>query len=387
MKKKILPIILLVITLSIISYFTYDYISDKVGKQPNILQASGVIEVNTVTLSASANAKLIETQYNEGDRVDAGETVARMDESLIEKQLQITNANIETAKTQIKAAEIQYGQGVETAEENVEQSKTVEEYMSTYHHFIYYDEPITITKSDSDSSSISETESFSTTYSTSSTDLERGPDYTSTNESTMEQDTASNTQSHTTSDSTSYAGPSQKKSVRVQLQEAINQYNMAILKLKQAKENDIQIKIAEDNLAVVEAQLELYRQQIAELNIISPINGIILNKLSEEGEYLLPGSPIYEIGDLSNVTCSIYIPEDQYGKIFLNQEVTLTVDSYPDLEFTGMISKISDSAEFTPKNIQTKQERVTTVYKITISLENPDFKLKPGMPADVVINI
>ncbi len=387
MKKKILPAILLVIAISVISYFIYDYIADKISKQSDTIEASGTIEVNTVTLNASVNAKLIEAEYDEGDYVYTDETVARMDDSLLKKQIQITNTDIEAARTQIEAAEIQYRQGVKTAEETVEQSKIVKDYMSTYHHFIYYDEPITITKSDSDSSSTSTTESLSTTYSTSATDLEHGPDYTSTTESTLQQETTSDSQSSTTSDSISYAGPSQKKSVLVQLQEAINQYNMALLKLNQVKENDTQVKIAEDNLTIAEAQLELYKQQIAELDIISPIEGIILNKLSEEGEYLLPGTPIYEIGDLHNVTCDIYIPEDKYGKIFLNQEVILTVDSYPGSEFTGLVSKISDRAEFTPKNIQTKQERVTTVYKITISLENPDLHLKPGMPADVVINI
>jgi HlyD family secretion protein len=387
MKKKILPVILLVIAISVISYFIYDYAADKIGKQSDAIEASGIIEVNTITLNASVNAKLIEAKYDEGDNVAAGETVARMDGSLLEKQIQITNSNIETARTQIEAAEIQYRQGVETAEETMEQSKIVKDYMSTYHHFIYYDEPITITKSDSDSSSTSTTESQSTTYSTSTTDLERGPDYTSTTESTLQQETTSDSRSSATSDSINYPGPSQKKSVLVQLQEAINQYNMALLKLEQVKENDTQVKIAGDNLTTAEAQLELYKQQIAELDIISPIEGVILNKLSEEGEYLLPGTPIYEIGDLYNVTCNIYIPEDKYGKIFLNQEVILTVDSYPDLEFIGVVSKISDRAEFTPKNIQTKQERVTTVYKITISLKNPDLRLKPGMPADVVINI
>jgi len=332
MKKKILPIILLVLAISVISYFIYDYAKDKIGKQPDVIEASGIIEAITVTLSSPVNSKLIEAGYEEGDSIEAGQTAARMDDSLIDKQA-------------------------------VEQSRRVKDYMSTYHHFIYYDVPLSITKSESSSS------------------------FTSSNDLIPQQLTVSDIHSSSTSDSVNYAGESQKKSVLVQLQEAANQYNMALLNLEQVKENDTQIKIAEDNLSIAESQLILYEQQIAELDIISPIDGVILNKLSVEGEYLLPGTQIYEIGDLHNVICNIYIPEDKYGKIFLGQEVILTVDSYPDLEFKGIVSKISDKAEFTPKNIQTKQERVTTVYKITISLKNPDLQLKPGMPADVVINI
>ncbi len=363
MKKRILPLILIIIALAVISYFTYDYIKGKTVKNSNITEASGIIEVSTVTLSTPTGTKLAEAGYDEGNSIKANEIVARMDDSLIEKQIEITTANIEAAVTQIDAAETQYNENIELAEEAVEESESAKEYMSTYHHFVYYDQSLSITESESETHS------------------------TSTSESMLQGKTETDSDSSSTSSSITYAGDAQKQSVRLQLQEAINQYNMALLKLKQAKENNMPIKIAEDNLKIARAQLELYQQQLDDLNITSPIEGIILNKLAEEGEYLLPGSPIYEIGDLYNVYCNIYIPEDTYGKIFLNQKAVLTVDSYPDTEFAGFVSKISDKAEFTPKNIQTKEERITTVYKITISIKNPDLKLKPGMPADVVINI
>lgn len=363
MKKKILPIILIVVAVAVISYFIYDYVKDKIGEQLDIIEASGIIEAETVTLSSPAGSKLIETMYEEGDSIEAGKTAARMDDSLIDKQIQLAEANVEAARTQLESVELQYMQNIEKAEKAVEQSKILKGYMATYHHFIYYDEPVSITRSESSSS------------------------FTSSNDLMFQQPAVADIQSSSSSDSTNYAGESQKKYVLVQLQEAINQYNMALLNLEQLKENDAQIKIASDNLGIAESQLMLYEQQITEFDITSPIDGVVLNKLSAEGEYLLPGTPIYEIGDLQNVICNIYIPEDKYGKIYLDQDVILTVDSYPDMEFKGTVSKISDIAEFTPKNIQTKQERVTTVYKITISLKNRQLKLKPGMPADVVIDI
>ncbi|MDD5622722.1 MAG: efflux RND transporter periplasmic adaptor subunit [Actinomycetota bacterium] len=365
MRKRILPLILIIIALALISYFTYDYITDRTAKDTNIIEASGIIEVKTVTLNATTGARLIEAGYEEGNSIEKDEIAARMDDALIEKQIELTRASIDAAQTQIEAAQLQYNQGIETAEEAVEESGSIKEYTSTYNHFIYYDEPLTITESTSETSSTSTTES----------------------KSPIQGNTETDSDSSSTSNSVSYAGSAQKQSVRIQLQQAINQYNMALLKLKQAKENNISIKIAENNLSIARAQLELYNEQLNELNITTPIKGIILNKLAEEGEYLLPGTPVYEIGNLYNVTCSIYVPEDNYGKIFLNQKATLAVDSYPDMEFTGTVTKISNKAEFTPKNIQTKEERVTTVYKITISIENPELQLKPGMPVDVVIDI
>jgi HlyD family secretion protein len=370
MRKKIIPVILVIIVLGIITYFVYDFLKDKLSINENIIEASGVIEVTTVMLGSNSAGKLIHADLNEGDKVNKGDVVASQDTGILEKQIQITSANIEAAKTQIDAAVLQYNQAVELAEENLDQAYIMKEYMATYNHFVYYDEPLSITKGESETSStLDSTYGFTTIQGATTTS------------------NISDSSGYSTSTSLTYAGSAQKKSVQMQLEDAVNKYKLAKLKLKQVQENDIQIKIAEKNLDTVKAQLDLYCEQLEQLKIISPINGIVLNKLSEAGEYLLPGTQIYEIGDLYNVTCNIYIPEDKYGKVFLDQKVTLMVDSYPEEEFYGHITKVSDKAEFTPKNIQTKEDRVITVYKITISIKNPELKLKPGMPADVVIDI
>jgi HlyD family secretion protein len=81
----------------------------------------------------------------------------------------------------------------------------------------------------------------------------------------------------------------------------------------------------------------------------------------------------------------LYVPETKYGKIMLKDYVYITVDAYPGETFTGRVSTISNKAEFTPKNIQTKEERATQVFGIKVKLPNTEDKLKPGMPADAVI--
>jgi HlyD family secretion protein len=400
MRKRILPIILVLIVLGIVSYFVVDYVKEKLVKNENIIEASGIIEATTVMLSSNSAGILTDAKSDEGQPVKKEQVVAAQDSKIIEKQIQVANANIEVVNTQIDAANLQYNQSIELAEEGVKESYIVKERMATYNHYIYYDQPISITKGESDSYSSSnsmmdtETQSSSqsnsdiNTYSPSGDLVSSSENTTSgTSGGTSTAKTYMDTSGYSTSNSISYAGAAQKESVKMQLDEAINQYKMAALRLKQIKENNSQVSIAQKSLDVVKAQLELYKEQLDDLNIKSPIDGIILNKFAEAGEYLLPGTPVYEVGDLYNVECNIYIPEDQYGKIFMNQKVVLSVDSYPGEQFMGYVTKISDKAEFTPKNIQTKEDRVTTVYKITISIKNSDLKLKPGMPADVSIAI
>jgi HlyD family secretion protein len=385
MKRKILPIVLGIIVLGIVAYFVYDYMMVKYNTDENLVEASGIIEINTVILSAGSSGKLIEAKPLEGAAVKTGDIIASQDSSVLESQIQVTQANIELVQAQIDSAEIQYSQAVESAQINSDQAYEMEKLMATYNHFIYYDEPLSITKSESDnySSSNSVSESQSSQKSKGAQPLPGNTTISGETNTSMVSDSSG----YSTSNSFTYAGSAQKKSVQMQLADAENKYDLAKLRLEQVKANDSSIKLAEKNLAVVKAQIDLYRQQLKQFEVICPIDGVVLAKLSEAGEFLLPGTQIYEIGNLSVAECNIYIPESRYGKIFLGQEATITVDSYPGEQFKGTVTKISDKAEFTPKNIQTKEDRVTTVYKIKISIDNKDLKLKPGMPADIKIEI
>lgn len=104
MRKKILPLVLIIAALAIISYFIYDYISDRLKEDPSVIEASGIIEITTVTLSSPSSGKLKEVFFEESDTVGSGDIVATMDTQLIEKQIDITRANIAAAQTQLDAA-------------------------------------------------------------------------------------------------------------------------------------------------------------------------------------------------------------------------------------------------------------------------------------------
>lgn len=121
--------------------------------------------------------------------------------------------------------------------------------------------------------------------------------------------------------------------------------------------------------------------------IFSPISGIVLSENVEPGEYVSPGTPVVTIGDLENAWLRAYINETDLGRVKVGQKVHVTTDTYQDKVYEGYISFIASEAEFTPKNVQTEEERVKLVYRVKIEVPNPDMELKPGMPADADILI
>lgn len=133
------------------------------------------------------------------------------------------------------------------------------------------------------------------------------------------------------------------------------------------------------------AALAVARQQLVETELFAPFGGVVLSTSAEPGSYLNPGSPVLTVGDIANVWVRAFVSETDLGRIRLNQEAEVTVDAYPDRSWKGRVSYISSAAEFTPRSVQTTEERTNLVYRIKIQLNNPDGTLKPGMPADAVI--
>ncbi|MCX6066018.1 MAG: efflux RND transporter periplasmic adaptor subunit, partial [Chloroflexi bacterium] len=151
--------------------------------------------------------------------------------------------------------------------------------------------------------------------------------------------------------------------------------------LDQVKSAAGQAKIA---VQQAEANLALIDTQIGKLTISSPADGMILTRAVEPGEVVMPGSGLLTLARLSDLTITVYIPEDRYGEISLGQTANMTVDSFPGENFVATVVHISGKAEFTPRNVQTVAGRKTTVFAIKLSLADNSGKLKPGMPADVL---
>lgn len=144
-----------------------------------------------------------------------------------------------------------------------------------------------------------------------------------------------------------------------------------------------QVDQAEAGLAAAEAALKALDIQIEQTTLTAPVGGIVVEQLMQVGELATPGSPLFTLADLDEVKLTVYVPEAELGKVALGQPVVVTVDAYDD-PFTGEVSYIASEAEFTPKNVQTQEERVHMVFAVQVQLDNPDHLLKPGMPADAV---
>ncbi|OHD67126.1 MAG: hypothetical protein A2W19_03755 [Spirochaetes bacterium RBG_16_49_21] len=119
--------------------------------------------------------------------------------------------------------------------------------------------------------------------------------------------------------------------------------------------------------------------------LASPISGVVLEKNLEIGEIAFPGTPVLTIADITDIWIKIYVSEIQIGRVKLGQKAFVTVDAHPNKEFVGRVVTISDKAEFTPKTIQTRDERVKLMFAVKIAVPNPKQELKPGMPADAYI--
>jgi HlyD family secretion protein len=124
-----------------------------------------------------------------------------------------------------------------------------------------------------------------------------------------------------------------------------------------------------------------------ETKIYAPTNGVILSRPAEEGEVVNPGQTIYTMVDLQELYVKVYIPEPELGKIKLGSPARIYVDAYKNRYFNGTLTRVYEQAEFTPKNVETKEERVKLVFGAEVSVDNREELLKPGMPADVVIKI
>ena len=148
-----------------------------------------------------------------------------------------------------------------------------------------------------------------------------------------------------------------------------------------------ELKQAEAAVKAAEAGVRLLKKKIYDSFVISPIDGEITDFYYESGEMVPAYSILCGVNNPAQAEVKIYVAETDLGKIRTGMNAKIFSDSYPDEPIIGKVTKISDEAEFTPKTIQTKEERTKLVYEVTISAENPDDILKGGMPVDVEIEL
>ncbi len=303
-------------------------ISCKDNKDTNSITASGTIESVNVTVSSKTSGQVKKMNFEEGAQVKAGDLLIELDHDLLDIQLREAEAGIDFANAQLNL--LRSGarkEDIRTAQEQVNQAEVNMENA----------------KKDRDR--------FSEMY--------------NQNAATKQQYDEMNAKYEVT----------------------VTQYNSARQNLAKVKNlsRPEEIESARANLKKSEASADLLRKNIEDCKIYAPVNGFVSKKFVEAGENVAPSTSLLRISDLEMIDLTIYIPETDLAKVKLGQKADIHIDAFKDKSYEGTIIYISPEAEFTPKNIQTPDERTKLVFAVKIRIPNPQFELKPGLPADATI--
>jgi HlyD family secretion protein len=289
------------------------------------ISASGTIEATEIRLSSKSQGEILSLSAKEGDRVRKGDVLAAIDHQTLDIQLAQAKAGVDYADAQMRLL-------LKGARE--------EDIAQAHEALTQASENLKLAESDRD-----RTRSL--------------------------YDSASATKK-------------QKDDADARYTVAAAQYAQAEQALKKLSNlaRPEEIASAQAKLNQARYSVQLLEKTIADCTVRSPIDGTALRRLVEPGELAGPGTGLYILADLSLVHLMIYIPETELASVSIGQEAEVHIDSAKDRIFGGKVSYISQDAEFTPKNVQTKDERVKLVFGIKIDIPNPDGTLKPGMPAD-----
>ncbi|MCX7683318.1 MAG: efflux RND transporter periplasmic adaptor subunit [Anaerolineae bacterium] len=186
----------------------------------------------------------------------------------------------------------------------------------------------------------------------------------------------------------------QQMNAQVNAAEAQYRAAEAAVQVAQARLEALRAGATEEELAMVEAQVKQAQAALEALLVLrdklvltAPLGGVVLETSVHPGELAAPGATLLTLGDLDEVTLTVYVPEHRLGQVSIGQQVEVRVDSFPGRVFIGTVVAIASEAEFTPRNVQTQEERVNMVFAVDVQIPNPDHALKPGLPADATFVI
>jgi len=326
-QKTALPTAIIAVSM-IMTAFLAQGCRDREEKGP--ITASGTIEAVEVNVAAKTSGQIEKIFVEEGARVQVGDTLAVIDSASLAIQLRQAEAAVDLAESQLEL--LLKGARVEDIRQVEEAAKQAE-----------------------------------ATFNLASEDRERIRSLYAKESTTLKL--------------------LQDAETRFQVAQAQHAAAQQALQKVRKLTRPEEVKAAQARLAQAEAGRDLLKKAIADATIISPTPGIVTHKAREPGEFVGPGTTLLTIADLENVRLKIYVTEVDLGRVRLGQRADVQIDSHPDRVFGGTVIFISPEAEFTPKNVQTQEERVKLVYRVKIQIPNPDGILKPGMPADASIPV
>jgi HlyD family secretion protein len=400
------------------------------GAEATNLKASGTIAAREVSIAPQIGGQIVSVNVEEGAQVQAGDELFRLDDSLFKAQRAQAEAAIKLAESAVSTAKVQYDLVLNSARLQDRQNRVSSWNASQPSQF---DLPVWYFDKDEKLASAQvEMESAATELDKEKANLEKvlknvaSQEFLDAEKRVLDAQTAfviadqvlSQAKSAQDNEDLQNFAQDQYDAAENELKSAQTDYTRLLTTqgAKDVLEARARVKVAQERfdraldyynsflsgdqslqvtaaeagvqqseaaLAQAQAALATLDVQIEKTVIRAPMDGVVLIRNLEVGETAAPGGIVMIIGHLQEVELVVYIPETEYGKVQLGDQVSISVDSFPGETFIGTVVNISDKAEFTPRNVQTIEGRRATVYGIKISVPNPDLKLKPGMPADV----
>jgi HlyD family secretion protein len=389
MKKK-LPILILLIAAGA---GVYMWRSGHFDGPKTAIQVSGNLELTQVDLSFKIAGRMTELYVREGETVKKGQVIAKLDAKQLEEQHARDMAAITGAQsaydqliTSIAYQQATIDSDIQSKQADLNQAQSRLEELQTGSR------PQEIQQSDAALTEARAQLEFA------KSDWERAQTlYKNTDISTAQFDqartryNAAEAQVKQAEQRTAIVkeGPRKEEIAMAKAQVARAQAAM-----KTAEANRIEVQRKQQELTARKAEIERARAQagiseaqLGDTTIVSPIDGVVLVKSAEAGEVIAAGTTVVSIGDIQHPWLRAYVSESDLGKVKLGQKVKLSTDSFPGKVYVGTVSFIASEAEFTPKQIQTKEERAKLVYRIKVEVENTAQELKNNMPVDAEIGL
>jgi HlyD family secretion protein len=312
------------------------------GGNKKELSASGTVEATETNVNAEVGGKLMDILVEEGSVVKKGDVLARIDSTIQALQVQQAEANLRAA--QEKSKEIKAGsrtQLISQAQASVQQISSLQQGAQNSVNNALDNLKRTKALFEQGGATAQQLSDAQNRYETARAQLE--------------------------------AYSAQKKSAQEQVD---------LLKSGATTET---INIADAGITQAQVSLSIAKAQLAKTVLYAPGSGVISSLNFQKGEVISSGAPIATISDTNDLWVKVFIPEQDLPKIKLGQKADAYIDAYPDQPFHGEVSYISPTAEFTPKNLQTKEERVNMVFAVKVKIADSKDRLKPGLPTDITI--
>ena len=387
MKKRII----LILAVAAIAGAAYYALRGRGKDTTGRILVSGNIELNEINVGFKTPGRLIERSVDEGDKVTKGQVVARLDRDQLQAARQREVAGLESAQAML--AQAQTALEWQRASQAADLDQRRADLSSTDARLLQLNNGARPQEKQEAQAAV---DAAQAELDRAKRDWERAQTlYKNDDISTAQFDQYRNRfqgaeaalKQVSQRQSLVLAGPRAEE-----IEAASGQVQRARAGVKAAEANAIETRRREQEIATRRAEIERARASIAYIDTqladtvaASPVDGVVLVKSADAGEVLSAGTTVVTLGDIDHPWLRGYVNETDLGKVKIGSKAKVTTDSFPGKVYQGRVSFIASEAEFTPKQIQTEQERVKLVYRIKIDLENPNRELKSNMPADAEI--